>query len=88
MTNLDENAIRDLIGDDDDDDAKAADEATKQKVAKVQARLAWEAKQEAQKANSKKNRNKKKQAVVDDDEEVDDLLRFAKGSRPVKAKKN
>jgi hypothetical protein len=82
LTNLDENAIRDLIGEEDEEETKAAKDAKNKKaVAKVQARLAQERKQ------AEKNKKKKPKAK-DDEANDDDFLRFAKGSRPVKAKKN
>jgi hypothetical protein len=87
LTNLDENAIRDLVGefDKEDEPDKAAEASKKQKATnKVQARLAQEKKADAKKAASKKKK-KGKGADDDDDMDEDDLSRFA---NPTKAKTN
>jgi hypothetical protein len=80
LTNLDERAIQDLVGELEEDET-AAEDAKKQKATKkVQARLAHEAKSEAKKAKSKPTKKKGQKADDDEDMDEDDLLRFAKPS--------
>jgi hypothetical protein len=84
LTNLDERAIQDLVGefDKEDEPEKAAEASKKEKAAsKVQARLAFERKAEERKASKKKKKGK---ATDDDDDDEDDLSSFAK--KPVKTK--
>jgi hypothetical protein len=84
LTNLDERAIQDLVGefDKEDEPEKAAEASKKQKAAsKVQARLAFERQAEERKANKKKKKGK---AADDDDDEEDDFSNFVK--KPTKTK--
>jgi hypothetical protein len=80
LTNLDERAIKDLVGEFDKElePDKAAEASKKQKAAsKVQARLAFERKAEAKKASKKKKKGK----ADDDDDDEDDLSSFVKPAK-------
>jgi septal ring factor EnvC (AmiA/AmiB activator) len=76
-TVLDDKAIQELIGEDDQAAAKAKKaEETKKKKAKVQARLAEEKKAANKKANQKKG--KKSAADNDDMDDADAMATFVK----------
>lgn len=87
LSTLDEKAIQDLVGEEDESDAKKDTESKKKQKTKnkVQQRLAKERKTEAKQSNNKKGKNTDKD--VDDDDDDEDLAMFAKGSRDTKAKK-
>ena len=85
LQNLDDKAIRDILGDEDKEDNKNNDSEAKTKKAKkkVELRLA----QERKAANRQSNGKKSKDKADDDEDDDEDLTAFAKGSRPSKAKK-
>ena len=99
LKKLDESAIREILGAEDDQDAegakkkKASDQSKAHKAkAKVQQRLAQERKAEnrtkdSSAATTASNSKKKKGGDDEDDVDEDDLLMFAKGSRQTKSKK-
>jgi hypothetical protein len=88
---LDEDYVKELVGEEDDgEDAKKQEAAKKQKkaIAKLEMRLAQEKKAAAKQAGMTKKERKalkaQEDAEIDEDEA---LLMFAKGSRPVGGKK-
>mmetsp|Transcript_10611 Transcript_10611/g.16254 ORF Transcript_10611/g.16254 Transcript_10611/m.16254 type:complete len:96 (-) Transcript_10611:649-936(-) len=87
LENLDEDFVRDLAGDPDEDkkakEALAAEKTRKAK-AKLEQRLAQERKANAKQQNGKKK--KKKGSAGDDDEDDDALDAFYKGSKNKKNK--
>jgi len=94
LKRLDESAIREILGAEDDQDAKGAKQKkdadhtkAKKAKAKVQQRLAQERKAENRSKEPSSATTKKKGGNDDDDVDEDDLLMFAKGSRQTKAKK-
>jgi MprA protease rhombosortase-interaction domain-containing protein len=96
LKRLDESAIREILGAEDDQDAKGAKQKkdadhtkAKKAKAKVQQRLAQERKAEnrSKESSSAAAATKKKGGNDEDDVDEDDLLMFAKGSRQAKSKK-
>lgn len=98
LQKLDESAIREILGAEDDQDAEGAKRKkesdlgkAKKAKAKVQQRLAQERKAENRSKELSAAAAKKKKGPKggddEDDVDEDDLLMFAKGSRQTKSKK-
>lgn len=89
LQNLDEDAVREILGELENEAAAEADgkqlDSKRKAKNKVQQRLAQERKAEARNKAASTSSSKKGKAV-DDDEDEDDLLKFAKGSRQSKNK--